>query len=305
MAQFQHFRLHARLHLHIDFGVCVRSTFQHSGAALHAPPLGGALGGATFPLSSVGRCCLASSFGCCCIFPLLFSGAAFLSLLWAGFPFSSVGWCCLASSFFGSWCFASPHDGLGVGLLGYWAVGSGVGVVRWFGAGSCVGWLGFGVGVWFVSVGWGVGWLLGCSVSGLVLSHTPNLKFENYVDHNCILDRTSDHKSKPQTQLQFKLQLQIDCNCNSDCNLDCNLNCNCVCVFDLRCDLIRYKFQIFNFRSGVAQEMAKAMRSGVEGWPCLLGVWRLTLLLAVVFGPFLWLGVGLSFTGWELALPSC
>ena len=44
------------------------------------PPLGGVLGGATFPLSS-------------------------------------VGWC-LASSFIGSWCFATPHDGLGVGLLG-------------------------------------------------------------------------------------------------------------------------------------------------------------------------------------------
>ena len=70
------------------------------------------------PLSSVGRCCLASFFGCCCVFPLPFSGgAAFLSHLWVGFPFSSVGWC-LASSFFGSWCFATPHDGLGVGLLG-------------------------------------------------------------------------------------------------------------------------------------------------------------------------------------------
>ena len=44
-------------------------------------------------------CCLASSFWCCCVFPLLFSGAAFLSLLWVGFAFSSVGWCCLASSF--------------------------------------------------------------------------------------------------------------------------------------------------------------------------------------------------------------
>ena len=32
------------------FGVCVRSTFQHSGAALPAPPLGGVLGGATFSL---------------------------------------------------------------------------------------------------------------------------------------------------------------------------------------------------------------------------------------------------------------
>ena len=59
------------------------------------PLLDGVLGGAIFPLSSVGRCCLASSFG--------------------------------------SWSFATPHDGLGVGLvvglLECWAFGSCVGVI--------------------------------------------------------------------------------------------------------------------------------------------------------------------------------
>ena len=119
------------LYFHIDFGVCARSTFQHIGAAFLAPPLGGVwgcflpclllsgvawpplggvLGGATFPLSSVGRCCLASFLRCCCVFPLVFSGAAFLSLLWVVFPFSlshhMMGW-----------------------MLGCWAVGSTVGVL--------------------------------------------------------------------------------------------------------------------------------------------------------------------------------
>ena len=71
------------------------------------------------------------------------------TLLWAVFlvgllcPLSSVGWCCLASSFFGSWCFATLPDGLGVGLLGGWVGCCGV---RWLGgsvlrAGSCVEWL--------------------------------------------------------------------------------------------------------------------------------------------------------------------
>ena len=45
------------------------------------------------------------SLGAVAFFPLLSNGAAFPSLFWVGFPFSSVGWCCLASSFFGSWCF--------------------------------------------------------------------------------------------------------------------------------------------------------------------------------------------------------
>ena len=108
-------------------------------------------------LSSVAWCCLAS-FGRCSwwgYFSLVFCWAVSPGLLlwglvrfsssfqWCclpfpplgGFPFSSVGWCCLASSFFGSWCFATPHDGWGVGLLGCWVVG-------------------FGVGVWLLSVGY-------------------------------------------------------------------------------------------------------------------------------------------------------
>ena len=47
---------------------------------------------------------------------------------------------------FGSWCFATPHEGLGVGVLGVW-------VGCWV--------VGFGVGVWLLSVGWGGGWLRG------------------------------------------------------------------------------------------------------------------------------------------------
>ena len=75
LAQFQHFRLHVWLYLHIDCGVRVRSTFQHT-AALPAPPLGGVLGGAAFSLVFCCGCCLAS-FGRC-------SG-------WGSFSLSSVG----------------------------------------------------------------------------------------------------------------------------------------------------------------------------------------------------------------------
>ena len=45
------------------------------------------------------------------------------------FPSLQLG-CCLASSFCGSWCFATQHDGLGVGVLGCWV---GCWGVRWFG----------------------------------------------------------------------------------------------------------------------------------------------------------------------------
>ena len=57
--------------------------------------------------------------------------------------------------------------------------------------------------------------------------------------------------------------------------------------------------------------MAKAMRSGVEGWqafvrvaPFLLGAFRwLSLFWSVEFGfSFSWLEVDLSFFGWELVL---
>ena len=71
-------------------------------------------------------------------------------------PLSSVAWCCLASSFFGSWCSATPHDGLVVGLLGGWVACWGV---RWFGV-ACwvVCWaVGVGVGVWLLGVGWSRG----------------------------------------------------------------------------------------------------------------------------------------------------
>ena len=165
------FQVHVWLYFHIDVGVCVRSTFRHSLLLLWVvfwvellSPLSSVAWCclASFGLCSwwcyfshVGRCCLASFFGCCCVFPILFSGAAFL---WVGFPFSSVGWCCLASSFFGSWCFASHMMGwmLGcwvVGVLGGWV---GCWGVRWFG-GSVL------------RAGWGIGWLRGwgrleCSV---------------------------------------------------------------------------------------------------------------------------------------------
>ena len=83
--------------------------------SLPPPPLGGLL----YPPSSVGWCCLVSSFflggvvvfsslvGWCCLVSsllgwcLLFGGAAFLLILWEGllFSMSSVGWCCLVSAF--------------------------------------------------------------------------------------------------------------------------------------------------------------------------------------------------------------
>ena len=91
------------------------------------PPLAVFLVGLLFPCLLLGGAAWSPSLGAVAFFLFLFSGAAFLSILWVSFPFVSVGWCCLASSFFGSWCFATPH-GLGVGLLGCWAVGSGVGV---------------------------------------------------------------------------------------------------------------------------------------------------------------------------------
>ena len=118
LAQFQHFRLHVWLYLHIDFGVCVRSTFQHSGAALPAPPLGGVLGGADFSLVF---CCvvllglLRAVFLVGLLFPcLLLGGAAWPppSLGRGALPPHMMGWVL--------W---------GVGVLGCWAVGSGVGVL--------------------------------------------------------------------------------------------------------------------------------------------------------------------------------
>ena len=79
------------------------------GAALPSLSLGGVLGGATFPFSSVGWCRLASLFGWCCVWPsLLLRDAAFLLLLWVGLLSlsSSLGWCCLAS--FVGWCCVIP-----------------------------------------------------------------------------------------------------------------------------------------------------------------------------------------------------
>ena len=102
------------------------------------------LGGATFPLSSVGWCRLASFVGCCCVLHSPFAwcclpspplgGAAFspsavwvllcLLLLWAVLRFSSPSsWCCLPSppslseaafSLFSVWCcFISSPSSLG------------------------------------------------------------------------------------------------------------------------------------------------------------------------------------------------
>ena len=53
------------------------------GAALPSLSLGGVLGGATFPFSSVGWCRLASFVGCCCVLhsPSLRGAAFLLSLL--------------------------------------------------------------------------------------------------------------------------------------------------------------------------------------------------------------------------------
>ena len=50
-----------------------------------------------------------------------------------------------------------------------------------------------------------------------------------------------------------------------------------------------------------------ALPSGGSGRPCLLGVWWLTLLLEVVFGPsFLWLGLAFPSPGgnWPFLLAS-
>ena len=55
------------------------------GTALPSLSLGGVLGGATFPFSSVGWCCLASFVGWCCVIPsLLLRGAAFILSLLVG-----------------------------------------------------------------------------------------------------------------------------------------------------------------------------------------------------------------------------
>ena len=83
-------------------GVRVRSTFQHGGAALTAPPLGGVLGGAAFSLVF----CWAVLPGLLLCLLLRFS--LFFSVVLPSFP--SFGW-------------GLPHDG----LLECWAVGSGVG----------------------------------------------------------------------------------------------------------------------------------------------------------------------------------
>ena len=135
------------VYLHIDVGVCVRPTFQHSGAALSAAPVGGVLGGAAVSLVFCWAVLpgllwvllrLSSSFQWCCLpppplggFSLLFCWVVLLGFL---LPFGSVA------------VFPSPvwsHDGLGC-----WGVGRLVGCwsVEWFGdsvlrAGSCVGWL--------------------------------------------------------------------------------------------------------------------------------------------------------------------
>ena len=107
---------------------CHFSHLLKGGAAWFLPSLDGVevffcpFGGTTFPLSSVGWCCLVhSSLGWCCVLLCLLSllwgcfsnllsgGPAFLPL-WVELLFpSSVGWCCLVSCFFG-WCcdFSSP-----------------------------------------------------------------------------------------------------------------------------------------------------------------------------------------------------
>ena len=110
------------------------------------PSLGGVLGGATFPLSSVGGAAWPPSLGGVC---------------------HMMGW---GVGVLVCWAVGS----------GVWSVGRlgrvlGCLVVRWFGV-ACwvVCWVvGFGVGVWWLGVGQGVGWLedggrLECSVSGLV-----------------------------------------------------------------------------------------------------------------------------------------
>ena len=74
------------------------------GCCLVSPSLAGVavffcpFGGTTFPLSSVGWCCLVSCFlEWCCNSPLLWRGAAY----WAALSLSSGGWCCLVFSFWG------------------------------------------------------------------------------------------------------------------------------------------------------------------------------------------------------------
>ena len=140
VAQFRHFRLRVWLYLHIDFGVRVRSPFQHSGAALPAPPLGG-------------RCSGWSCFFRC----LQLGGAAwppslFFSVVLPSFP--AFGWV-FPSLQLGGAAWLPPSLGRGalpphmmVWVLGGW-------VVRWV---VCwVVWL--GVGVWLLSAGWGVCWV--------------------------------------------------------------------------------------------------------------------------------------------------
>ena len=84
LAQFQHFRLHVWLYFHIDFGVCVRSTFfQHSGPALFAPRLCGVLGGAAFSLVF---CCVVLPGLLLCVL-LRFSS----SFQWCRLPFPPLG----------------------------------------------------------------------------------------------------------------------------------------------------------------------------------------------------------------------
>ena len=70
------------------------------GTALPSLSLGGVLGGATFPFSSVGWCCLASFVGWCCVIP---------SLLFA--------WCCLPSPPFGGAAFSPSSVKEPLGLL--------------------------------------------------------------------------------------------------------------------------------------------------------------------------------------------
>ena len=162
----QHFRRHVWLYLHIDFGVRVRSTFQHGGSSLPAPPLGGVLGGAAFSLVF---CCVVllglllwAVFLVGLLFPcLLLGGAAwppplgavafflFFSVVLPSFP--SFGWV-FPSLQLGGAAGTPPSLGRGalrvlgcwgVGVLGGWVGCSGVGR---FGVACCV-LVGFGVGV--------------------------------------------------------------------------------------------------------------------------------------------------------------
>ena len=148
LAQFQNFRLHVWLYLHIDFSVCVRSTFQHSGAALLALLSGGVLGGAAFTLVLCWAVLLglllwvlfrfSSSFQWCCLpfpplggFSLLFSWVVLLCLL--------LLWVVVLCPTWWVRCW-------GVGV--FWRVVSGVGVLGGsvLHAWSCDGWLGLVLG---------------------------------------------------------------------------------------------------------------------------------------------------------------